>query len=97
MQLLMRSSFDKIMSYIDRVKSSPDAKIITGGNGDKSKGYFIEPTVIVTENPHFFTMEEEIFGPVMTIYIYKDDNFDETLKLCDETSPYAPYRINLQQ
>ena len=83
------SSFDKIMSYLDKVKSSVDAKILTGGNGDKSKGYFIEPTVIVTGNPHFFTMEEEIFGPVMTVYVYKDDKFDETLSICDETSPYA--------
>jgi 1-pyrroline-5-carboxylate dehydrogenase len=83
------ASFDKIMSCIRKVKSSGEAKIIAGGNGDKSKGYFIEPTLIVTENPHYFTMEEEIFGPVMTIYIYNDDHFDETLKLCDETSPYG--------
>jgi 1-pyrroline-5-carboxylate dehydrogenase len=83
------ASFDKIMSYFEKVKSSDDAKIIAGGTGDKSKGYFIEPTVIVTDNPHYFTMEEEIFGPVMTIYIYDDDRFDETLKLCDETSPYG--------
>lgn len=83
------ASFDKIMEYIRKVKASGEAKIIAGGNGDKSTGYFIEPTVIVTENPHYFTMEEEIFGPVMTIYIYEDDKFDETLKLCDETSPYA--------
>ncbi len=82
-------SFDKIMSYINKVKSSGEAKIIAGGNGDKSKGYFIDPTVIVTENPHFFTMEEEVFGPVMTIYVYNDNRFDETLKLCDETSPYG--------
>jgi 1-pyrroline-5-carboxylate dehydrogenase len=83
------SSFDKIMAYIDKVRLSGEAKIIAGGKGDKSKGYYIEPTLIVTENPHFFTMEEEIFGPVMTIYLYKDDHFDETLKLCDETSPYG--------
>jgi 1-pyrroline-5-carboxylate dehydrogenase len=83
------ASFDKIMSYIGKVKSSGEASIITGGNGDKSKGFFIDPTVIVTENPHFFTMEEEIFGPVMTIHIYNDDQYEETLKLCDETSPYA--------
>ena len=83
------SAFDKVMSYIDKAKLSGDAEIITGGKGDKSTGYFIEPTVIVTENPHFFTMEEEIFGPVMTIYVYNDDKFDETLTLCDETSPYG--------
>jgi 1-pyrroline-5-carboxylate dehydrogenase len=83
------ASFDKIMSYIEKVKSSGEASIIAGGKGDKSKGFFIDPTVIVTENPHFFTMEEEIFGPVMTIHIYNDDQYEETLKLCDETSPYA--------
>ena len=83
------TSFDKIMSCLNRVKSSTEAKIIAGGNGDKSKGYFIDPTVIVTDNPHFFTMEEEIFGPVMTIYVYNDDRFEETLELCDQTSPYA--------
>ena len=82
-------SYDRIMSYINQVKTAPDAKIIAGGEGDKSKGYFINPTVIVTGNPHFFTMEEEIFGPVMTIYVYEDDKFDETLRLCDETSPFG--------
>ena len=82
-------AFDKIMSYLSKVKSIGDAKIIAGGNGDKSKGYYIEPTVIVTENPHYFTMEEEIFGPVMSIFIYNDDLFEETLTLCDETSPYG--------
>jgi 1-pyrroline-5-carboxylate dehydrogenase len=83
------TSYNRIMAYITKVKSSGEAKIIAGGKGDKSKGYFIEPTVIVTENPHFITMEEEIFGPVMTIYVYNDDQFDETLKICDETSPYG--------
>ncbi len=82
-------SFDNIMNYIDKVKNSEEAEIICGGKGDKSKGYFVEPTVIVTQNPHFITMEEEIFGPVMTIYVYKDEDFEQTLKLCDETSPYA--------
>jgi 1-pyrroline-5-carboxylate dehydrogenase len=82
-------SFDKIMSYIDKVKSSGNAKIIAGGKGDKSKGFFIDPTIIVTDDPHYFTMEEEIFGPVMTVFVYNDELFDETLKLCDETSPYA--------
>ena len=62
------ASFDKIMSYITKAKAAGDAEIIAGGMGNKSKGYFIDPTVIVTSNPHFFTMEEEIFGPVMTIY-----------------------------
>lgn len=83
------AAFDKIMSYIDRVKSAKDGKIIAGGNGDKTKGYFIEPTIVLTENPHFFTMEEEIFGPVMTIYIYDDNQYEETLELCDTTSPYG--------
>jgi 1-pyrroline-5-carboxylate dehydrogenase len=82
-------SYDRIVSYFNKAKSAPDAKIIAGGGGDKSKGYFIEPTVIVTENPHFVTMEEEIFGPVMTIYLYDDDKFEETLRLCDETSPFG--------
>jgi len=82
-------AFDKIMSYVDKVKSSDEAEIIAGGNGDKSTGYFIEPTLVVTRNPHFVTMEEEIFGPFMTIYVYEDEKFEETLKLCDETSPYG--------
>ncbi|NOX46387.1 MAG: L-glutamate gamma-semialdehyde dehydrogenase [Chlorobi bacterium] len=83
------SSFDNIMSYIKYANESADAEIIAGGNGDKSKGYFIEPTLILTTDPHFKTMEEEIFGPVMTLYVYEDDKFDETLELCDSTSPYA--------
>jgi 1-pyrroline-5-carboxylate dehydrogenase len=82
-------SFDKIMKYIEVARNSNDAEIMTGGHGDKSTGYFIEPTVIVTKDPHFITMEEEIFGPVMTIYIYDDRKYAETLTLCDETSPYA--------
>ncbi len=82
-------SFDNIMSYIDYTKKSKDAEVIFGGNGDKTKGYFVDPTVILTKDPHFKTMEEEIFGPVMTIYIYKDKDFEETLKICDQTSPYA--------
>jgi 1-pyrroline-5-carboxylate dehydrogenase len=83
------TAFDKIMNYLNTAKSSGEVKIITGGSGDKSKGYFIYPTIIVTENPHFITMEEEIFGPVMTIFLYDDDKYEETLKLCDETSPYG--------
>lgn len=83
------SSFNKIMEYINTAKTAKRVKIIAGGNGDKSKGYFIEPTVIVTENPHYVTMQEEIFAPVMTIYVYEDDKFEVTLKICDETSPYG--------
>ncbi|MGA1978762.1 MAG: L-glutamate gamma-semialdehyde dehydrogenase [Bacteroidales bacterium] len=82
-------SFDRIMSYVEMARRSPEAEIIAGGRGDKSKGYFFEPTVIVVTNPHFITMEEEIFGPVMTIFIYEDEKYTETLKLCDETSPYG--------
>jgi 1-pyrroline-5-carboxylate dehydrogenase len=83
------TSFDRIISYINKAKSSVEARVIAGGNGDKSKGYFIEPTIILTENPRFITMEEEVFGPVMTIFVYDDARFEETLKLCDETSPYG--------
>ena len=82
-------SFDRIMSYIKKAQESDKAEIIAGGKGDMSKGYFIEPTVIIAKDPHFITMEEEIFGPVMTIYVYEDDKYEETLKLCDETSPYG--------
>jgi len=82
-------SFDNIMAYINKVKNSSDAKILIGGEGDKSKGYFIKPTVIQTTNPHFLTMEEEIFGPVMTIFVYDDKDYEETLRICDNTSPYA--------
>ena len=83
------ASFDRITAYINKAKSSPEAMIIAGGTCNKSKGYFIEPTIILTENPRFITMEEEIFGPVMTIFVYDDAKFEETLKLCDETSPYG--------
>jgi 1-pyrroline-5-carboxylate dehydrogenase len=82
-------AFDKIAGYIDYCKSQPDAEIITGGNYDKSKGYFIEPTTVVTTNPKFRTMCEEIFGPVLTIYVYDEHKFEETLHLLDETSEYA--------
>lgn len=82
-------AFDKIAAYIDYAKTQPDAQIITGGNYDKSKGYFIEPTTIVTTNPKFRTMVEEIFGPVLTIYVYPDAEFEATLELLDQTSEYA--------
>jgi 1-pyrroline-5-carboxylate dehydrogenase len=83
------ASFDNIMGYIEKARHSPDTKVIFGGKGDKTKGYFIEPTIILTEDPHFVTMEEEIFGPVLTVFVYDDKNWEETLKLVDETSPYA--------
>jgi len=82
-------AFDSISSYIDFAKSQPDAEIVAGGNYDKSEGYFIEPTVIVTTNPKFKTIVEEIFGPVLTIYVYNVNDFEETLELCDQTSEYA--------
>lgn len=82
-------AFDKIAGYIDQVKASPDAEIIIGGNYNKSKGYFISPTVVLAKDPFFLTMCEEIFGPVVTIYRYADDQFEETLDILDKTSPYA--------
>lgn len=83
------ASFDNIMKYIDGAKKSKDCRIVAGGKGDKKVGYFIEPTVIETSNPKYKTMQEEIFGPVLTVYIYEDKKFEETLQLCDQTSPYA--------
>lgn len=82
-------SFDKLAKYIDLAKNDPDLEIISGGNYDKSTGYFIEPTVILTADPLYVTMCEELFGPVLTIYVFEDDAFDETLKLIDTTSIYA--------
>jgi len=81
------NSFDATMRYIELGRSSEKAEIIAGGKGDKSVGYFIEPTVIVTTDPHFVTMEEEIFAPVLTIYVYDDDQLEETLRILDQTSP----------
>jgi 1-pyrroline-5-carboxylate dehydrogenase len=83
------SAYDQIMKYIGLAKVSPDAEIIFGGKGDKSKGYFIEPTVILARIPNFVTMIDEIFGPVLTVYVYDDKDFEETLNLVDSTSPYA--------
>ncbi len=87
--VISRKAFDDITGYIDYAKEADDAEIIAGGNYDDSKGFFIEPTVVLTTNPKFKTMEEEIFGPVLTIYVYKDEDFDATLDLCDNTSPFA--------
>ncbi|MFT6138381.1 MAG: 1-pyrroline-5-carboxylate dehydrogenase [Salibacteraceae bacterium] len=82
-------SFDKISEFIDFCNNADDAEVVAGGNYDKSVGYFIKPTVVVTENPKFRTMCEEIFGPVITIFTYDDDKFEETLDMVDETSDYA--------
>ncbi len=82
-------AFDKISKYIDDAKASEVVEVIAGGNYDKSEGYFIEPTVLLSKDPQYVTMCEEIFGPVITIYVYDDDNWEETLKLVDGTSPYA--------
>jgi 1-pyrroline-5-carboxylate dehydrogenase len=83
------SAYERIMGYINGVKNSNVAEVIFGGKGDKSKGFYIEPTVILTSDPHYITMEEEIFGPVLTIFVYKDADYFETVKLVDETSPYG--------
>jgi 1-pyrroline-5-carboxylate dehydrogenase len=83
------SAFDKIMKYINIAHSAADTQVVFGGNGDKTTGYFIEPTIVLTEDPHFVTMEEEIFGPVVTCYLYNEADYEKTLHLCDETSPYA--------
>ncbi len=87
--VIHEGAFDKLAKYIDQAKADSNAEIIAGGNYDKSKGYFIEPTVIVAKDPKYVTMEEELFGPVLTIYVYPEDEYEETLKLVDETSPYA--------
>jgi len=84
-----RGAFDTIKGYIDFAKSSKDAKILWGGNCDDTTGYFVEPTVIQAKTPDFKTISEEIFGPVLTVYVYEDDKLDETLRLCDKTSPYS--------
>lgn len=83
------TSFDNIVSYIEYARESADAKIVVGGTYDKSVGYFVSPTVIETTDPHFKSMEEEIFGPVLTVYVYGDDRVDEAVRLCDTTSPYG--------
>ena len=84
-----KSSFTKIKEYIDKARNASDAEIVWGGKCDDSKGYFIEPTIIKTTNPKFVTMQEEIFGPVLTVYAYPEKEFTETLDLCDKTSPYG--------
>ena len=83
------SSFDNITSFIEAAKTDPDVEIIAGGGFDKSKGYFIEPTVIVAKDPMYTTMCEELFGPVITIHVYEADKFEEMLDIVDSTSIYA--------
>lgn len=83
------AAFDKLAAYIDQAKKDPDAEIVVGGNYDKSVGYFIEPTVILTRNPRYITMCEELFGPILTVFVYEDDQYEQTLEILDKTSPYA--------
>jgi len=83
------TAFDRIAGYIEKARTNPLNEIIAGGKYDKSTGYFVEPTVIVTKDPSSVTMCEEIFGPVLTVYVYHEDNFEDTLELVDSTSPYA--------
>jgi 1-pyrroline-5-carboxylate dehydrogenase len=83
------ASFDKLAATIEKAKKDKDADVIFGGKCDKSVGYFIEPTVILTTDPHYITMEEELFGPVLTLFVYEDAKFEETLDILDQTSIYA--------
>ena len=87
--VIHEGSFDKLAGFIDQAKKDSDANIIAGGGYDKSKGYFVEPTLIVTTNPKYATMSTELFGPVMTVFVYEDNEFEATLKIVDETSEYA--------
>jgi 1-pyrroline-5-carboxylate dehydrogenase len=82
-------SFKKISGYLDEARTSPDVKILAGGTADMKVGYFIRPTVLLTISPHYRTMQEELFGPVLTTFVYDDAKWEEMLKVCDETSPYA--------
>jgi 1-pyrroline-5-carboxylate dehydrogenase len=84
-----KAAFETITGYIDFADKASDATFVTGGSYDDSKGYFVKPTIIETTNPKFKSMEEEIFGPVLTLYVYPDNEYEKTLHLCDETSPYA--------
>ena len=84
-----KTTFDKLKGYIEQARSDSDAEVICGGSCDDSTGYFIAPTIIQALDPHYVTMETELFGPVLTVYIYKDSAYQETLELCDRTSPYA--------
>jgi 1-pyrroline-5-carboxylate dehydrogenase len=87
--VISEKSFDKLAKYIDQAKKDKGVEVIAGGNYDKTKGYFIEPTILVVDDPKYVTMSEELFGPVLTVYVYEDKDFDTVLELIDTTSPYA--------
>jgi len=87
--VIHEGSFDKLVSYIERAKADSEVQILAGGGYDKSVGYFIEPTVLVTTNPKYVTMETELFGPIITLYVYDDAQWENTLQLVDQTSEYA--------
>lgn len=87
--VIHEGAFDKLAGYIDRAKEDPDTEVIIGGGYDKSVGYFIEPTVILTTDPNYVTMETELFGPILTVYVYQDTEWSDMLKLVNNTSPYA--------
>ncbi|MCP4226873.1 MAG: aldehyde dehydrogenase family protein, partial [Actinomycetia bacterium] len=83
------ASFDNTMGYIDQARSGGGFQIVAGGGGDKTEGYYIEPTVVVSDDPRSALMSEEIFAPVLTIYVYDDDDLGKAVRLCESTSPYA--------
>ena len=87
--VIHQNAFDKIKSYIDGARESDDAEIVAGGECDDSEGWFVRPTIIEAKKPDYVTMCDEIFGPVITVYVYDDDKWEETLDLVDSTSPYA--------
>ena len=87
--VIHKGSFDRLAAAIDQAKMDSDVEVLVGGTYDDTKGYFIDPTVLVTTNPKYDTMERELFGPIVTVYIYEDDQWEETLKLVDATSDYA--------
>ncbi|MCP3902159.1 MAG: aldehyde dehydrogenase family protein, partial [Planctomycetes bacterium] len=87
--VIHRDSFDKCKGYIERANADADAEVVAGGQCDDSKGYFVRPTLIKTTNPKYPSMSEEIFGPILTLYVYEDDDFEDVLGLCDGTSEYA--------
>jgi 1-pyrroline-5-carboxylate dehydrogenase len=84
-----QKAYDKIKGYIDAARSSPDAEVIGGGECDDSEGWFVRPTIIVARSPDYVTMCDEVFGPVMTVYVYRDEDWSDTLRVVDGTSPYA--------